>query len=245
MPEFEAVTGHIRRLELPWRFSRLLSLPVAVWLVHDGEHATLIDTGPPDTADLVVAAVAQATGGKGPQRILLTHAHYDHGGGIAALRRTWDPPVLCHRDEVPFVTGELDHRMIKPHSFASWVGRFLLKDSAWGQPVARDFERGQAAFRMVVIPLPGHSPGQVGFLHPEDHAFICGDAVMNLRGRLSPPLGLATPDPVQAEISLHRIGEIEFMHLLPSHGAVILKNGRSALLDFLERRVGGGVDITS
>jgi glyoxylase-like metal-dependent hydrolase (beta-lactamase superfamily II) len=130
--------------------------------------------------------------------------------------------------------------MIKTHSFAAWIGRLLVKGSAWGEPVARDFERGQAAFRMVVIPLPGHTPGQVGFLHPEDHAFICGDAVMNLRSRLSPPFGIATPDPVQAEISMQRMGEIEFLHLLPSHGPVILKNGRKALLDFLERRSDGG-----
>jgi len=244
MPQFEAVTEHIRRLELPWRISRLMTIPVSVWLVQDAENSTMIDSGPPEAADLVVAAVAQATGGRGPQRILLTHAHYDHGGGIAAVRKTWDPPVLCHRDEVSFVTGELDHRMIKPHSFASWIGRFLVKGSAWGEPVVRDFERGQAAFRMVVIPLPGHTPGQVGFLHPEDHAFICGDAVMNLRGRLSPPFGMATPDPVQAEISMHRMGELEFLHLLPSHGPVILRSGRTALLDFLERRVGGEMSST-
>ncbi len=233
MPEFEPVSEHIARLELPWRIFDLVNAPVSVWLVRGEGGYTLIDTGPPETADLMVAAVARATGGRGPQRVLLTHGHYDHAGGLEALRVAWNPALLCHREEVPFVTGEMDYRHLRPRSFTFWIGRFFLARNDWGLPVARDLEGGQAADGMAVIHLPGHTPGQIGFLHPQDRAMICGDAVMNLKGRLSPPAAIATPDPETARASIRRLGELDYAHLLPSHGPPILDRGREALLTFL------------
>jgi glyoxylase-like metal-dependent hydrolase (beta-lactamase superfamily II) len=88
---------------------------------------------------------------------------------------------------------------------------------------------------MAIIHLPGHSPGQIGFLHPEDRAMICGDAVMNLGNRLAPPFGFFTPDPEAAQSSLRRLGELDFEHLLPSHGQPVIGRGRSAVLRWLGR----------
>jgi len=106
----------------------------------------------------------------------------------------------------------------------------------WELPVARDLERGQSAVGMAVIHLPGHTPGHVGFLHPADHAMICGDAIMNLRGHLGPPPAISTPDPKLANASIERLAQLDFLHLLPSHGPAILDRGRQALLDFLLTR---------
>jgi glyoxylase-like metal-dependent hydrolase (beta-lactamase superfamily II) len=86
---------------------------------------------------------------------------------------------------------------------------------------------------MAVIHLPGHSPGQLGFLHPSDQAMICGDAVMNLKDRLSPPFAAFSQDPKLAEASMRRLSELDFIHLLPSHGDPILNRGREAMLSFL------------
>jgi glyoxylase-like metal-dependent hydrolase (beta-lactamase superfamily II) len=236
MPEFIPVTEHVYRLEVGWRLFGLATIPVAVWLIREREGWTLVDAGPPEAADQVVAAVARATGGRGPGRILLTHAHYDHGGALESLRTAWNPAILCHAEEVPFVTGAEDHARLKPHSLAFWFGRFVMVQGDWELPVARDLERGQSAVGMAVIHLPGHTPGHVGFLHPADHAMICGDAVMNLRGRLGPPPAISTPDPKLANASIERLAELDFLHLLPSHGPVILDRGRQALLDFLHAR---------
>ncbi len=236
MPDFELVSDHISRLELPWRLFRVATIPVAVWLVRERDGWTLVDSGPPEAADQLVAALARATSGRGPARILLTHAHYDHAGGLEALRDAWNPALLCHREEVPFVTGELFHSQIRSRRLAFWIGRFLMKEGLWALPVSRDLERGESAAGMAVIHLPGHTPGQVGFLHPTDHAFICGDAVMNLNGHLGPPPAISTPDPKAARTSIHRLADLDFSHLFPSHGPPILNHGRQAILEFLTQR---------
>lgn len=239
MSDFEPVSDHILRLELPWRILGLVTVPVAVWLIRERESWTLVDSGSPQSADLVVSAVAKATNGRGPARILLTHAHFDHGGGLEALRAAWNPAILCHRDEVPFVTGEADHSRIRAHSLTFWVARFFFQRGRWALPVGRDLEGGQSAGGMAVIHLPGHTPGHVGFLHPTDHAMICGDAVMHLGGHLAPPPAVATPDPKLAQASMHRLAQLDFRHLLPSHGPPILEHGREAMLDFLSEHEPG------
>lgn len=236
MLKFEPVTEHILRLELRLRMLGPFVAPVAVWLLRTDDGWTLIDSGAPENADQLISAIVRATGGEGPRRVLLTHAHYDHAGGLRALREAWSPPVMCHKDEAPFVIGEADYRQVPSSSAAFRFGRLIAKTAVIGVPVARDLERGQPADGMAVIHLPGHSPGQVGFLHPEDRAMICGDAVFNLGGRLGPPLSLATPDPEQARRSMQRLGELDFEHLLPSHGPPILGNGKEVVQRFLQRR---------
>lgn len=228
MPDFEPLTTNISRLQVSFGLGPL-RIPVAVWLIRDGESYVLVDSGVGVTSDEVVAAVARATSGRGVRMVLLTHAHPDHGGGLSALRSAWNPPILCHRDEVAFVTGERRYRDLQPQTIAYWFGRYLHSGTGWELPVARDLERGQSVVGMVVIHLPGHSPGQIGFLHPEDGAMICGDAVMNFRGRLRRPHPLFTFDPEQAQASIARLGELDFDHLLPSHGPPIMDGGRQAV----------------
>ncbi len=233
---FERLTEHIYRAEVPFRVLGPLSVPVSMWMIDHGDGWSLVDAGPPEAADLLVADIRELTDGQGIQRVFLTHAHYDHAGGLGALRLAWNPAVVCHRDEVPFVTGASSYRRQRPRRVAFWFGRFLLRTKRWRIPVARDLEAGQAADGMVVIHLPGHTPGQIGLLHSQDGAMVCGDAVMNLRGRLSPPYSFATPDPGAAEASMLRLGELDFAHLLPSHGPPILGTGREAVLEFLDWR---------
>jgi len=88
---------------------------------------------------------------------------------------------------------------------------------------------------MCAIHLPGHSPGQVGFLHPADRAMLRGDAVGHYAGRLRPPPSVATGDTEMAQHSIARLARLDFDDLLPGHGPPILNNGRQAARSCLLR----------
>ena len=229
---FQQVSNNIWRLEIKYKVFGLFTLPVSVWLIRMGADWNLVDTGPAETGDQVVAAIAKQTEYQGPRQILLTHAHADHSGGLSAVRAAWGAPVLCHKAEAPFINGESDYRFLPSKNPLFWVTRNFMQ-TAWGEPVAKTLESGESAAGMAVIHLPGHSPGQVGFLHPHDQAMICGDTVMNLKGRLSPPIAAFSQDPNMVKASMRRLGELDYIHLLPSHGDPILRRGREAMLSFL------------
>ena len=233
MLRFEPVSEHISRLELPWRFFGLVNYTVSVWLVRSGDTFTLVDTGVPEATDHLIPALKEATQGRGPQRVLLTHGHIDHAGGLNALNFVWQPEVFCHREEAPFVRGETSYRQLKTKNPAFWLGRLLMPQVEWDVKITQVLEGGQSAAGMAVIHLPGHSAGHIGFLHPRDMAMICGDAVMNYGGHLSAPFPFSTQDPGAARDSIRRLADLDSKLLLPSHGPPITHNVRGALQNLL------------
>ena len=231
--DFERVSEHIFRMEITYQAAGPIRFPVALWLIQGDQGWTLIDSGPPDSDDVVVAAIARATRGQGPSQVLLTHAHVDHSGALNAIHVNWQPSLLCHAAEAGFVTGERDYRDLKTRNPLFWLLREFIPAPNVGLPVAHELQRGESVAGMVVIHLPGHTPGHIGFLHSADQAMICGDAIMNRGGRVTPPMRILTADTTLAQASIQRLAELDFTHLLPSHGEPILNEGRAAMLAYV------------
>lgn len=238
MSEFQLVTENIARLELPFKVADLFSATVAVWLVRGQEGFVLIDSGPPQTAGDMVEAVSEATNGKGPTLVLLTHGHLNHAGGLSALRLAWNPPIAAHVHEAPYIIGGRDYSRIRSNNPLYWLGSILMEPTPWSIPNVSRINQGQTILGLSVIHLPGHTPGHLGFIHMKDRACICGDAVMHMSRRLMAPFILTTPNPKMAKNSIFRLTERNFEHLLPSHGPPILKVGRQRLFEFAKKRAG-------
>jgi glyoxylase-like metal-dependent hydrolase (beta-lactamase superfamily II) len=238
MSEFQLVTDNIARLELQFKMADLISMSVAVWLVKGPEGFVLIDSGPPQAAGDVVEAVSEATSGRGPSVILLTHGHINHAGGLSALRMAWNPPIAAHVHEAPYLIGSRDYNRIRSNNPAFWLGSMLMETTQWSIPNISKINQGQTVMGLTVIHLPGHTPGHVGFIHGKDRACICGDALMNLGGRLMAPFLFSTPNPKMAKNSIFRLTERNFQHLFPSHGPPIMQVGRQRLFKFAKRRAG-------
>ena len=217
MPDFRPITPHIWRLTLNWNLIPLLPIPVAVWLVKDGEAWTLIDAGIPEHAATVADAAANFLKAAQPARVALTHAHYDHGGALSEIVKRWDVPIWAHAAEVDFVTGAQEYRNIVSRNFVFNLMRPVMVARVWRLPVARVLQEGDTFGGLEVIGVPGHTPGMIAFHHRADRAIICGDAVMNLGGRLTEPFAMATPDPAEARRSIKKLVALDFDVLLPSH----------------------------
>jgi glyoxylase-like metal-dependent hydrolase (beta-lactamase superfamily II) len=237
MAEFHLITDHIARLDLPVQFAGIFRTHVSVWLARSQEDFLMIDSGPPDKAGEMVDAVSSATNGRGPKVVLLTHGHFNHAGGLTALRLAWNPPMASHAEETPFVTGERDYARVRSKNPAYWLGSILMETTPWSIPNVQAVEQGRELFGLTVVHLPGHTPGHIGFFHKIDKALICGDALMNVSGRLSRPFGLSTHDMLMAEQSIRRLAERNFIHLLPSHGNPILEKGRNAVFEYAQKRL--------
>jgi glyoxylase-like metal-dependent hydrolase (beta-lactamase superfamily II) len=114
-------------------------------------NAVLIDPG--DDGDRLLDAVQGA--GLTLEAIWLTHAHLDHIGGIAAIKRRVDVPVYLHPDDLVMY-------QYAPQAAAMYGLPFDV-----GPTPDRSLEEGDTvsigAFRFTVWHMPGHAPGHVIF----------------------------------------------------------------------------------
>lgn len=134
-----------------------------------GDEATgagaLFDPG--DEAARIALAVEQT--GLEIAQIVITHAHIDHVGAVAALVDEYACPVLMHAEAEP---------MLK-----QLPSQALMMGLRFGKVPAVDgyIEEGQVVnvggLAFTALYTPGHAPGHLAFLSAEEGLVISGDAL--------------------------------------------------------------------
>jgi hydroxyacylglutathione hydrolase len=103
------------------------------------------------------------------EKILFTHAHFDHIGRAAELKRSTGAPTWLHRLEIP-VLDSLDQQ-------AAWLGseptEKVTIDHYYDEGDVVEF----AGHELQVLFTPGHSPGSVSLYIPSLSRLIAGDAL--------------------------------------------------------------------
>ncbi|HEY2377763.1 MAG TPA: MBL fold metallo-hydrolase [Gemmatimonadaceae bacterium] len=138
--------------------------------------------------------------------IWLTHAHIDHIGAIAAVKRVWDVPIYMHPADKPL------------------YDRAAMQAAAYGlpfeQPPDPDHELAEGdvlsvgALQFDVFHVPGHAPGHV--------AFICGGHMLGGDLLFAGSIGrtdLPLADPDRMVESLERVATLpDETVVYPGHG---------------------------
>jgi hydroxyacylglutathione hydrolase len=174
------------------------------YLVYDEatRDAVLVDPG--DEPERIIE-LAESTG-VAPREIWLTHAHLDHIGGIAGVKRRWDVPVFMHPlDEPVFLHGERSAAAYGiPFEQPSYPERTLAEGD--------ELSVGDATF--TVWHVPGHAPGHVLFV--SDRVVLGGDLLFaGSIGRVDLPLS----DPRAMQQSLDRLDVLaDDVVVHPGHG---------------------------
>lgn len=101
--------------------------------------------------------------------ILLTHAHFDHVGGLAELKELTGAPIYAHPDSAPMLARA-------PAAGAMW-GIHVDPPPPADQPLAEGQALSIGELRPVVLFTPGHAPGHVCFYLAEDGLVFDGDVL--------------------------------------------------------------------
>ncbi len=193
-----------------------------VYCLIDPDGVTLIDAGLPGAGRLILRRLARAGIPPGAlRRILVTHAHPDHAGGVAGLQAATGARVYAGAADRAVVEG----RAIVPHRPGAVVPR-LLRRLGWAGrlPAARVdmvLDEGdwlpEVLGGLRVYAAPGHTPGHVAFWQPERRLLFCGDVAVNGRG-LRLPSPTWTVDMAEDVRSLTRLAALAPALLCSGHG---------------------------
>lgn len=133
------------------------------YLVHNGRDAIIAD--PPDESSLVLNALKQEN--LTLRAILLTHLHFDHASGCAALSEAVSLPVQVGAEdwEMKDILLSRGMRFGQPEVPAFKAENLAPGRYAWG------------GIECDVIHAPGHSAGSLCYYIPGEKALLAGDVL--------------------------------------------------------------------
>ena len=144
------------------------------------------------------------------QAILLTHAHFDHIGGVETLREKTEAPVYLHEKESSWLT---DPSLNGSEFFQ--VGTISTSQSADYSITPGHPKIG--SFTFAVFHPPGHSPGSVSFWFEEKDVLFAGDTLFRQGiGRTDLPFG--DHETLIQSIQEHILSLPEETTVYPGHG---------------------------
>ncbi len=213
-----------------------------VYCIRDPDGLTLIDSGIKQSAGAILAQLRRS--GAAPdrvKRILITHGHIDHVGGLQQVQAATGAPVAVGVADRPVLAGQVPYPRAPQDADLSPLGRLMRGGAdqyADPVPVARELHDGdwlpEVLGGLQVIATPGHTPGHLAFWQPERRILFGGDVLGHWPIGLGLPPAAFTVDMAEDIRSLQRLAALAPDVLCLGHGAPILDNAAEPLRAFAE-----------
>ena len=166
--------------------------------------AAFIDPAPMSASALTGAAHDL---GVQPDKILLTHSHWDHITDVATVKKRFPVPVLVHPADAPNLQEPGTDGLPLFLPCKGVMPDILLADQ-------QEIEVGTLRFQ--VIHTPGHTPGGVCYYEPQAKILIAGDTLF--QGSIG-NLSLPTANPEAMWTSLDNLASLPAdTTVYPGHG---------------------------
>jgi len=159
---------------------------VRAFLIADGKDLTLVDTLGDEHPFLVLAAIRRlGRSVTDVKRIWLTHAHFSHLCGLAALKRLSGATVASHQWEAGIISGERKAQRVSivpkrplrayiPFQLGLALGIGDHKACEVDVPLENEHQEGG----LTVFHTPGHTPGHLAFWSEKHGVLLSGDAIV-------------------------------------------------------------------
>ena len=159
--EYRPLMTPLHVLQLP-----LGPIQTNCYIVGDGDSHDAVVIDPGWDAPLVLDALAERQWTC--RHVLLTHAHFDHIGGVADLVEETGAPLAIHPKELPLLRAGGGAKAFGLETRPSPEPEVLLEP---GKPLTA----GSLTFDVLFV--PGHTPGHVAFYHAGGQAVFSGDVL--------------------------------------------------------------------
>ncbi len=215
----------------------LYQIPLGVvnaYYIDDPEGGILIDTGFPGNADKILGALREL--GRQPaevKHLLLTHAHADHIGNAAALKKATGARTYMHPLDAPITERGGGFRPMKPapgllNKLLAGFIHFrivVLKMQVKPCGIDRRVEDGEMlplAGGITAVHAPGHCLGQLCFLwQRHGGVLIAADSCGNVKGL---DYSIAYEDIEEGTKTLRKLAGMEFNAAVFGHGKPVREN---------------------
>ena len=198
------------------------------YLLKDPDGLTLIDAGVPGSAWKVLVYLRRHHFTPHDlKRILITHADYDHVGGLAVLKRASGARIYANSIEAKAIArGGYSRPLRAVNSFLRWLFD-LVEKVGTTSPVVVDETLAEGQVLPIqnglhVVDSSGHTPGHVSFYAPALGILFTGDSILSRKDRLVGSHGAVTWDQEKADRSVRRQAALRARIVCPGHGPVIM-----------------------
>jgi glyoxylase-like metal-dependent hydrolase (beta-lactamase superfamily II) len=197
------------------------------YLLIDPNGLTLIDAGLPGSHKKILRYI-KSMGYKpeGLRRILITHADFDHVGGLARLKAATGARIFAHPVEAEAIAAGHSSRPLKPRNALAKLVFGLMGSIFKATPVKVDefLADGQVLpvlGGLQVLETPGHTPGHLSFFAPSVGVLFVGDSIVTDENGLHGSHGANTGDQAKADESVRKQAMLGTHIVCSGHGPVI------------------------
>ena len=216
-----------------------------ICLLVDGGQITMVDAGLPGSSAVVVAYLEEIR--LAPQairRIIITHHHVDHVGGLTEMLELSGAEVWAHRDDTAVIEGTVPRPAIPPERIEAMLAAIpaeqrdaaeaRMKQMSTITPAVVDLrlvggEELNVLGGVQILHSPGHTAGHLCLYLPACSLLIAGDLLRLEDGAIHESPSRFAADVDQTLASARGVVSLGFESFVGYHGGYVVSGARELL----------------